>query len=122
MTKNLITGLIAGVGIAALITAVINLQKRNRSLTDKDFPDENEMLDRANDYLLDARNKVDKMIKEAEEKSVSILHEAGKLLSHVKENTAEMHSKFSQGIEEEAERLKQEIEDSLEKFRISNLK
>lgn len=122
MTKNLLAGIIAGASIAAVIAGLIRLQNRNNYFKEKDFPDENEMLDRANEYLLDARSKVDKMIKEAEEKSVSILHEAGKLLSLVKENTAEMHNKFSQGIEEEAEKLKQEIEESLEKFRISNLK
>ncbi|MBL8007707.1 MAG: hypothetical protein JNJ56_09255 [Ignavibacteria bacterium] len=122
MTKNILAGLIAGAGIAAVIASLISLQKRNNGSKDKDFPDENELLDKANDYLLDARNKVDKMIREAEEKSVSILHEAGKLLSLVKENTAEMHNKFSHGIEEEAEKLRQEIEESIEKFRISNLK
>ena len=83
----------------------------------EDLGGENEMLDKANHYLLLARNRVEEMVKEAEEKSSSIIQEAGKMLSLSKEKTSEMHQKLFEGADEEAEKIRAELNNTITEFR-----
>lgn len=121
MSNKIISGLILGAAISASVAIIVIKRKNRNAEFEAESDDENEMLDRANDYLLQARDKVEDMLKEAEQKSISILTEAGKLFSEVKEKTAELHKKHMQGIEDEADKLKKEIEQSIEHFRNNSL-
>mgnify|MGYP006356131357 FL=1 len=75
------------------------------------------MLESANEYLLLARNKAEKMIKEAEGRSQSIIDEAGILLRLVKEKAAGIHDVMSDEAKEDAEKLKKELEIQINRFK-----
>lgn len=117
MSNKLIAGIfagaLAGISIAVLLKAKIekdNYEEEN-SLT------ENDNLDKANEFLLLARRKAEKMISDAEFKSSSILEEAGKILFHAKEKTSTLHYGHKDTALEEISRLKKDIESVIEDFK-----
>ena len=60
---------------------------------------------------------VENIVKDAEEKSHSIIIEAGKLLALSKENTDLMYNKLSEGLTDEANEIKVNMEKDIEDFR-----
>jgi len=106
-----------GISAGAVVSLLLNLKKDEELFSREDLGSENDMLDKANHYLLLARNKVEEMVKEAEEKSSSIIEEAGKMLSLLKEKTSKMHQKLSEGADEEAERIRSELNKTITEFK-----
>lgn len=115
MSNKLIAGIfagaLAGISIAVLLNAKKDYDEEEDSLT------ENDNLDKANEYLLLARRKAEKMIADAELKSNSILEEAGKILFHAKEKTSALHYGHNDTALEEISRIKKEIENIIEDFK-----
>lgn len=85
--------------------------------SNEEFNDENNILEKANHHLLIARNKAEEMMHEAEEKSNSILEQAGKILSSAKEKTSSIHFERTESAENEVNKIKEEIEESITEFR-----
>lgn len=117
MNNKLLTGLFAGIVAGVAVSVLIKFKKHDSQPGHEDNFFENDMLDSANDYLLAARVKSENMVKDAEEKSRSILDEAGKILSLVKEKTALMNENLTDKTSDEAEKLKEEIENQIRKFK-----
>ena len=117
MSKKLILGLIFGVAAGTAAAFLIKFRNKNKSFLEIEYDDENDMLDKANDYLLLAKNKVESMVKKAEAESFSLLDEAGNILSKVKDSTARVHSSESEEIIEDLEKTNKEIVDIIDKFR-----
>ena len=115
MSNKLIAGIfagaLAGISIAVLLNAKKDYDEEEDSLT------ENDNLDKANEYLLIARRKAEKMIADAELKSNSILEEAGKILFHAKEKTSALHYGHNDTALEEISRIKKDIENIIEDFK-----
>ncbi len=115
MSNKLIAGIfagaLAGISIAVLLNAKKDYDEEEDSLT------ENDNLDKANEYLLLARRKAEKMIADAELKSSSLLEEAGKILFHAKEKTSTMHYEHKDTALEEISRLKKDIDNIIEEFK-----
>ena len=115
MSNKLIAGIfagaLAGISIAVLLNAKKDYDEEEDSLT------ENDNLDKANEYLLLARRKAEKMIADAELKSNSILEEAGKILFHAKEKTSALHYGHNDTALEEISRIKKDIENIIEDFK-----
>lgn len=109
--------MLVGVSSGAALSFLLNLKREEELFSHEDLGGENDMLDKANHYLLLARNKVEEMVREAEEKSSSILEEAGKTLLYLKEKTADMHNKISEGKDAEAEELKDELNKIIAEFK-----
>jgi len=117
LSKKIYIGLLIGISTGAAISFLLHLKKEEMLFSREDLGGENEMLDKANHYLLLARNRVEEMVKEAEEKSSSIIQEAGKMLSLSKEKTSEMHQKLFEGADEEAEKIRAELNNTITEFR-----
>ena len=96
---------------------LILLRKNDFSLSGKVMYHEDDLLDHANDFLLNARRKAGEIVKEAEEKSNLLIEEAGKKLSLVKIKTGELHGKISEGRIEEAMKIKNELENIIADFK-----
>ena len=116
MSKKIYIGILIGLSAGAAISFLINLKKDELLFSSEDLGGENDMLDQANHYLLLARKKVKEMVKEAEEKSSTIIEEAGKMLLLSKEKTSEMHQKLSEGANEEAEKIRLELNKTITEF------
>lgn len=117
MIKKTYIGIAAGLLACLSIYIIIKYKKEDELFSGEDFPDENDLLDKANYHLLLARNKADKMIHEAEEKSNSILDKAGKILSSAKDKTSSIHYDLKESAETEINKIKEEIEESIDEFR-----
>ncbi len=117
MSKNIYIGILVGVSAGAAAAFLFNLKKEQELFSREDMGGENDMLDKANDYLLFARNKVEEMVKDAEEKSISIIDETGKTLSLLKEKTSEMHKKLSEGADDDAEKIRAELNKTITEFK-----
>ena len=117
MSKKLILGLIFGVAAGTAAAFLIRFRNKNSLFPVNEFDDENDLLDKANDYLLLAKNKVESMVKQAEAESSSLLDEAGSILSRVKDNTAKAHSIQSEEISGDIEKTKKEIKEIIDNFR-----
>jgi len=117
LSNKLLAGIIAG-AIAGISAAVIFSAKRENDLyEDEDQETENDNLDRANEYLIHARTKAEKMISDAAHKSSSILEEAGKILSLAKTKTSSLHFDHRESALEEIRKLKKDIENTIEDFK-----
>ncbi len=117
LSKKIIIGLISGLAAGAAISAILYNRKKDTGYSEDDIFDDNDMLDQANDFLLNARIQADEMVNTAEEKSLNVIKEAGQLLSIVKEKTAKMYETISGNNNAEAEKIKEEIEAKIEEFR-----
>lgn len=117
MSKKLYIGILTGIAAGAFVSAIINYNYKKHSDYDNSDSDENDILESANEYLLMARSKAEKIVKDAEEKSHSIIIEAGKLLALSKENTDLMYNKLSEGLTDEANEIKVNMEKDIEDFR-----
>jgi len=113
LIAGIFAGALAGISIAVLLNAKkdIDINEEEDSLT------ENDTLDKANEFLLHARRKAEKMIADAELKSSSLLEEAGKILFHAKEKTSTMHYEHKDTALEEISRLKKDIDNIIEEFK-----
>lgn len=103
----------AGIAGASLIL----LRKNDFSISPQEMYHEDDLLEHANDYLLNARREAGEIVKDAEEKSNLLIEEAGKKLSLVKEKTDELHNKISEGRIEEAMKIKNELENIIVDFK-----
>lgn len=111
--KWIVVGLTAGA-----VGTLLILHNQKILFTDEGkFSYENDLLDRANEYLLNARNKAEEIVKNAEEQSILLLEEAGKSLTLIKEKTKEIHDKISIGKTEEAMKIKGELENIISDFK-----
>ncbi|MBK8554027.1 MAG: hypothetical protein IPL53_24460 [Ignavibacteria bacterium] len=117
MSKKLYIGIAAGILIGISIPALLKFKREEELFSDEDLSDENDMLHRANHYLKLAKSKVDEMVTEAEQKSNSYLTEAGKILSLAKEKTSAIHFEHNNLAEEEIDKIKAEVDRSIEKFK-----
>lgn len=117
MSKKLILGLVFGIAAGTAAAFLIRFRNENSLIPDDNGDDENDLLDKANNYLLLAKNKVEEMVKKAETESMSLLDEAGNILSRVKDSTARVHSSESEEIYSDMEKTKKEIEEIIDNFR-----
>ncbi|MEO6695841.1 MAG: hypothetical protein ABIY50_08985 [Ignavibacteria bacterium] len=117
MSKKIYIGLFVGITTGAAVSIFLNLKRNERLFSLEDLGGENEMLDKANHFLLLARNKVEEMVLEAQQRSSSIIQEAGKLLLLSKQKTSEMHQKLLAGENEEAEKIKADLDELILEFK-----
>lgn len=117
MSKKLYLGIAAGILIGISIPVLLKFKREEELFSDEDLSDENDMLHKANHYLMLAKNKVDEMVIAAEQKSNSYLTEAGKILSLAKEKTSAIHFEHNNLAEEEIDKIKAEVDQSIEKFK-----
>lgn len=117
MSKKLIFGLVFGMAAGTAAAFLFRFRNENSLSPDNEGDDENDLLDKANNYLLLAKNKVEEMVKNAETESMSLLDEAGNILSRVKDSTARVHSNESEEIYNDMEKTKKEIEEIIDNFR-----
>ncbi len=117
MSKKTILGLLFGLAAGTAAAFLFKYTKQDDTMTDYDHGNENDMLDKANDYLLLARNKVEEMVKFAETESLTLIEEAGKILSRAKDNTEKIFSSAADDLAEEAAKERKEIEEFIENFR-----
>lgn len=117
MSKKIITGIFIGIATGVAISYLLKYKKGTDILEHEDNYFENDMLESANEYLLLARNKAEKMIKEAEGRSQSLIDEAGIILSLVKEKTSDINEKLSENENEAADKLKKELESQILRFK-----
>jgi len=115
LSNKLIAGIFAGALAGISIAVLLNAKKENDN--EEDSLPENDNPDKANEYLLLARKKAEKMIADAEFKSSSILEEAGKILFQAKEKTSTLHYGNKDTALEEISRLKKEIENIIGDFK-----
>ena len=125
MSKKLFIGIISGLLAGLSIRVIMRLRNEEVLFSDEDMESsgstENDMLDKANNYLLFARKKVNEIVKEAEAKSSSILEEAGIILSRAKDKTARLHFKNSKEAMEELNKIREELEKNIKKLEEKNL-
>lgn len=119
MTNKLYLGIAAGILVGLSIPVLIKYRRDSEMHSDEDTPNDNDsdMLDKANHYLMLAKNKVDEMVAEASLKSDSYIEEAGKILSTAKEKTSSIHYDLKETAEEEINKIKAEIDLSIEEFK-----
>lgn len=117
LSKKLFTGIFIGIATGAAISFLLKHKKSIDTFEHEENYFENDMLESANEYLLLARSKAEKMIKEAEGRSQSIIDEAGTLLSLVKEKAAGIKDVLSDEAKEDAEKLKKELEIQINRFK-----
>ncbi|MCB0727293.1 MAG: hypothetical protein KDD00_07505 [Ignavibacteriae bacterium] len=113
MSKKLYIGIISGILIGLAVPVIIKLKN------DEDIPEDGNLsgiLDKANSFLLKAKNKADNIIAEAEKKSDTIIEEAGEILSKVKEKTSSLHFDHKNSAKAEIDKIKDEIEKSISDF------
>ncbi len=84
--------------LAGLSLKVIFKRKEVNFIPEDDECHETDMLDKANLYLLQARNHVEEMVSEAEETSNTILEQTGKILSSAKDKTSSMHHESEESV------------------------
>lgn len=109
----MVLGILTGLSIPVLLKF-----KRDEDLfSNEDLSDENDRLDKVNQYLVIARKRVDEMMNEAEAESNSILEHAGKILSSAKEKTSAIHYELKESADEEINKIKEEIDKSIDEFR-----
>ncbi len=113
----MILGLVFGIAAGTAAAFLIRFRNENSLINEDNGDDENDLLDKANNYLLLAKNKVEEMVKKAETESMSLLDEAGNILSRVKDSTARVHNSESEGIYSDMEKTKKEIEEIIDNFR-----
>lgn len=108
-----------GIGIAAgaALSVLLNYKRKYQNQNDERMSNENDILENANDFLLNARNKADELVNDARTKSGLMIEEAGKLLSTIKSKTSEMHEKISLGAGDEAQRIRNELQILISEFR-----
>lgn len=119
MSKKIYIGMLIGVAAGTAVSILLIYKNKKTNFWNEESSYENEMLDNVNNYLLDARDKVEEMVKEAEEKSDKFISEAGKNLALIKEKTSEMHSKIAKGYIDEAMKIKNEMEKIISDFKES---
>ncbi len=109
-------GIGAGILIGLSIPALLRFNREENLFSDEDLSNDNDMLNKANHYLILAKNKVDEMVNEAEQESNSLLTEAGRILSTAKEKTSAIHFQHENFAEEDIDKIKAEIEKSIEEL------
>lgn len=113
LLAGILTGMLAGISIAY----VINFRDKENGFWDNESPDENDKLDKASQYLLNAKNKADEMIEDAANRSHSILEDAGRILSEAKEKTSALHYDHIETAEKEFMKIKVDIDKTIEEFK-----
>jgi F0F1-type ATP synthase membrane subunit b/b' len=122
LSYKILLGLIAGVLAGISIPVIIKYRKEEDLFSDEDLSHQNILLDKANRYLINARNEATKIIDHAEEKSHSLVEQAGKILSTAKEKTTRLHDLLKKGNETEIMKLKDSIEEDIKELnRIMNM-
>ncbi|MEO8208983.1 MAG: hypothetical protein ABI840_00365 [bacterium] len=117
MYNKIYFGIAAGILTGLTLSILLKFKRDEALFSGEDLSDENDMLDKINHYLLLARNRVDEMVQEAEAESNSILEHAGKILSLAKEKTSSIHYDLKESAEDEINKIKEEIDASVEEFR-----
>lgn len=113
MSKKLFFGLMSGLLIGLSIPVIMKLKQEEDTSEDGNLSG---ILDKANSFLLKAKNNADNILAEAEKKSDKIIEEAGDILSKVKEKTSSLHYEHKLTAQEEVNKIKEEIEKSIEEF------
>ncbi len=116
MSNKLFAGIIAGALAGISITVLLHASRENDH-EEEDCLTDTDKLDKANEFLLHARRKAEKMISDAEHKSSSILEEAGKILLLAKTKTSSLHFDHRESALEEISKLKKDIENTIEDFK-----
>ena len=116
MSKKFLIGAAAGAIAALIVSEVVKLINDEKMFSDEDLSEGNDLLDSANEFLLSAKRKSEKMIQEAEIKSDSILEHAAEILRSAKEKTSRIHTEEAKIAEEEIRKIKEEIESSIRKY------
>jgi gas vesicle protein len=75
-----------------------------------------ELISRADDYIVKAKSKADEWIKEAQVNADSILKDANKIFKLAKESTSAVYEKTRGELEEEIARLRKAIKASIESY------
>lgn len=113
MSKKLYFGIVSGILIGLAIPVIIKLKQEENDSEDGNLSG---ILEKANSFLLKAKNKADSILADAEEKSGKIVEEAGEILSKVKEKTSALHYEHKSKAQEEVNKIKEEIENSIAEF------
>lgn len=117
MNKKILTGVFTGIFAGITIALVINYKNKIHFLKDEEPCDENDILEKANQYLLKAKNEADELVAEAESRSNSILDEAGRILLLAKERTSSLHYDHTESAHSEIVKIKEEIDMNIEEFK-----
>jgi vacuolar-type H+-ATPase subunit H len=113
MSKKIYIGIVSGILIGLAVPIIIKLKKEEDISEDGNLSG---ILDKANSFLLRAKNKADNILAEAEKRSDTIIEEAGEILTKVKEKTSSLHFEHDKSARDEIEKIKQDIELSIAEF------
>lgn len=112
LVLGIAAGILSGIGIGLLL-----MNREEESYVEEELSDGFDNIDKGSRFMNEAKVKTEKLVRDAEEKSNSILEEASKILISAKEKISKIHFESEDIAKEEIEKVKKEVDMSIEEFK-----